>query len=181
VKAGDADVLVDDHFRAQQLGADSRLVHHRTVRRAGRDDRDHAAGLRQRTRHPHEPRLLVLLRVGRRLAHRAPRVGVGAGDEDAPGASVEHRAGDLSDLERGLPLGQHRLGRALAELPMDVGAGKAEVAKRQLREPLERRRRRDLAAPDALEQHLEILSQAWHEEKGTNSWVLPLCGRDRTR
>src|SRR5207253_174195 len=91
-----------------------------------------------------------------------------ARDQHAARAGLEHRADDLDHQLRRLSLPQDRLGSALAKLSMYVGAGEAKVAERQLREPVERHPRLDLAALHRFQQPLQIVSQAGHGAKGTD-------------
>ncbi len=160
MEAGDAGVLVHGDPRAQQLGADPRLVHRRAVGGARRDDHDVSAHLRQRPRDPGAARSLVLLPAVADLSDGRAHLRVGPGHQDAPGPSVEQRPDDLLDLRVRLALGQHGLGRALAQLAVGIDAREAEVAERELGELLERGRDIEPPRRDCFEQLLDVAGEA---------------------
>ena len=113
--------------RAAQLGADARLVRGRRVRGAGRDDRDAAGGRERRDRDPGAARALVLERAGVDAPHRGARGLVGARHEHRARAAVAQRAHDRLDLGGRLALGEHRLGRPLPRVALQVDLREAEV------------------------------------------------------
>ena len=70
---------------------------------------------------------LVLLPAVAHASHGRPHLGIGAGHEHAAGSSVDHACTICATS--GLPLGQHGLGRTLAQLAVEVGRAKPRSRK----------------------------------------------------
>jgi hypothetical protein len=162
MEPGDPDVLVDDHLRSEQLGPDAGLVEDGAVGRAGRDHRHESLRLRHAPRHPDGAGECVLLGVFGDGADGRPSLVVGARHEHAARPGVEERLDDSRHLRRGLSLGEHRLGRTLAKLPVRVDPGEAEIPVRKLREAVERLLGSDVAAAHVLEERRQLAAQIGH-------------------
>ena len=91
MEPGHAGVLVHGDPRAQELGANARLVHRRAVGGARRHDHDVPAHPRQLARDPGAARSLVLLPAVADPPDGRAHLRIGAGHQDAPGAAVEQR------------------------------------------------------------------------------------------
>ena len=159
---GDADVLVDDHGRAEQLRADARLPHDGPVGRAGGNYNHQTPGLGHSARDPDAAGERVLLRLRRDLAHRGTHVAVRPRHEHAPGAALDERLHDARDLLGSLSLREDRLRRALAQLAVEVDAREAEVAERERAQPLERLVRCRRSRPDLVEERAQIIAEPGH-------------------
>ena len=148
VEPGDAGVLVHRHLRAEQLGADARLVHRRAVRGARRDDHDvpaRAAAARARSRRSARARAPA---SRRRRAATAARTSASARvTRMLPAPPSSSARDDLRDLLGRLALGEHRLGRALAQLAVRVDAREAEVADMEAARAARARPRRRAGPP----------------------------------
>ena len=153
---------MDDDCRSEELGADPHLAHDGAVRGSGRDDGDEAARLGNAARDPDAARERILLGIGHDLAHGRPRRVVCPRREHASRAAFEQCDEDLRHLLRGLPLGEHGLRRALSKLPVEVDPREAEVAVRQLGEPLERVVGARRPGANTLEQVAEIVAKPGH-------------------
>ena len=161
MQAGDADVLVDDDARAEQLRADPRLV------QTGPSDVP-AETMATSPRGSGTPRATQMHRASASssassdLANGGARCLVGASGEDAARSAFEQRGDDPRDLLGRLALGEHGLGRTLAKLAMDVDAGEAEVSDTAAPRVARARRRGYLPAAHGLEQLAEIVAEPCH-------------------
>jgi hypothetical protein len=59
---------------------------------------------------------------------------------------LEHGADDFGDLLRRFAFGENDFGKTLSERAVMVHFGEAEILKRQMLEPLDRRSRREVSA-----------------------------------
>ena len=157
VQPGDADVLVHRHVGAEQLRSDPGLVHHRPVGRAGRHDQHPTAPLERVALHPDRAGELVLERVGQRVADGRAHLRIGPRDQDARGAGLGERPRDRGGLLGRLAGPEDHLRRALAELTMGVDSGEAQVAVRQLGDPIGRGLRRHIVVGDGLEELFQAM------------------------
>ena len=96
------------------------------------------------------------------LEHGAACRRIGAGHQHASRSAGDQCFDDAGDLGRGLPLGQHRLGGALAKLAVEVRPSEAQLAERKRGQLVERLTRLDLAPAHRFEQPLQVLAQAGH-------------------
>ena len=160
--ARDADVLMDDDGRPEQLSPNPSLANDRAVGGACGDDGNDTAGLGHTSRYPDATREHVLLSLRRNLANGAPGCIVRACGQNASGSSVEQRREDARDLLWRLTLREHGFRSTLSKLAMKVDAREAEVAIWELRESLERFVGARLADADALEELAEIVAEPGH-------------------